>query len=124
MSARVPRAAKRPLERVTGARTGIGVLAVWGVPDGDADADPGALVSGAGQGGQASRRGPVQGGQGMSAGSGDVLHQPGFRVGNPQREPPGAATACTLPPWPWALLAYRKSMTSLFALMATRAREL
>ena len=91
MSARVPRAAKRPLERVTGACTGIGVLAVWGVPDGDADADPGAFVSGAGQGGQASRRGPVQGGQGMSAGSGDVVHRPGsaseIHSGNRQGRP-------------------------------------
>jgi len=47
-------AAKRPLEPVIGACIDIEVPAVWGVPDGDADADPGAFVSGVGQGGPAA----------------------------------------------------------------------
>jgi hypothetical protein len=52
------------------ARDGIEVkfpAAGW-LLDRDEDADPGAVVPGVGQGGQASCGGPVQGGQGMGAG--------------------------------------------------------
>ena len=51
------------------------------------DPDARAVVSRVGQGGQPGRGSPVQRGQGVDAGGGDVMHRPGLDPRDPQREP-------------------------------------
>src|SRR6202034_2222464 len=54
--------------------------------DGDVDANARSLIAGIGQGGQALGGGPVERGQGVGAGGGDVVHRAWLNVGGPQRK--------------------------------------
>src|SRR5215470_15496691 len=72
-------AAKGPLDGVAGAGADIEVLAAGGLFDGNQDADAGAVVAEVGKGGQVSR-GAVEGGQGVDAGGGEVVHRARLHV--------------------------------------------
>src|SRR5260370_7919307 len=79
-------AAKRPLEGVAGAGIDIEVAPIGGLFDGHVDAYSSAVVAGVGQGGQSGGGGVVEGGQGVGAGGGEVVHRAGLHIGGPQRE--------------------------------------
>jgi len=79
-------AAQRTLDSVAGAGVDIELLAAGGLFDWNQDADACALVAGVGQGGQACCRRLLESGKGVGAGGGDVVHRPGFHIGDPQRE--------------------------------------
>src|SRR3974390_139742 len=68
-------AARRALEGVTGAGVDIQFAPIGGLFDGHQDADSGAVVAGVCEGGQSSGGGAVEGGQGMGAGGGQVVHR-------------------------------------------------
>ena len=61
-------AAQGALEGIAGAGANIEFPSAGGLLDRDMNADAGAVVAGVGQGGQVSRGGPVQPGQGVEAG--------------------------------------------------------
>src|SRR5690242_6395937 len=80
-------AAQGPLEGVAGAGIDVKFAAAGGLFDGDENANAGAVVAGVGQSGQSDGGGVVEGGQGVGAGGGQVVHRAGLGVGDPQREP-------------------------------------
>ena len=86
-----PRSPRQRSERSTALRVrgiDVEVLPAGGLLDRDVDADARAVVAEVGEGGQVSRDcSPVQGGQGVDAGGGDVVHRAGLGIGDPQREP-------------------------------------
>ena len=91
-------ASHRPLDGVAGAGIDIEFPAICGLLDWDVQADAGAVVAGISEGWQAIRGSTVKPGQGVPAGSGDVVHRAGPGIRYPQREPPGVNTAWMLPP--------------------------
>ena len=93
-----PEAAQGALDGVAGAGIDIEFLTARGLSDGDQDADARAVVAGIGEGGQLRRGGPVERGQGVDAGGGEVVHRAGLCVRDPQREALRASTAWILPP--------------------------
>ena len=112
------KAAQGALQGVAGVGADIEVAPVCGLFDGDEDAYSSAVVAGVSQGGQSGGGGAVEGGQGMSAGGGDVMHRARLHLGGPQREPGRAMTAWMLPPWVCALPEHHRSMTWPFTLTA------
>jgi hypothetical protein len=80
-------AAQLAEERVAGAGIDIEFLAAGWLPDRDADADAGALVSQISRGGQPVRGRDVERRQGVDAGGGEVVHRSRLNPGDPQREP-------------------------------------
>ena len=71
-------AAQGALEGVAGAGIDIQSLSAGGLFDGNQDANAGAVVAGAGQGGQSGGGGVVEGGQGVASGGGQVVHRAGL----------------------------------------------
>src|SRR5215471_2296466 len=70
-------AAQGPLDGVAGAGIDVQFTTAGGLLDGNQDADAGAVVARVGQGGQVTRGGPVESGQGVGAGGGEVVHRAG-----------------------------------------------
>src|SRR5215467_14320371 len=80
-------AAQGPLDGVAGAGVDSEVLGAGGLFDGNQDADAGAVVAEVSKGGQVSG-GAVEGGQGVDAGGGEVVHRPGSTSETHSGKPP------------------------------------
>ena len=90
-------AAQGALDCVAGAGIDVEFPRAGRLFDGYMNADADAVVTGSakvGRSAAAARYSPVQRGQGVGAGGGDVVHRAGLH----RRDPSGASTAWTLPP--------------------------
>src|SRR6516225_6964427 len=101
-------AAQGPLEGVAGAGIDIEVPPRGRLFDRDVDADAGTVVAWVSEGGQPGGGGAVEGGQGVGAGGGEVVHRAGSAGEIHSGNPPGARTAWMLPPCVWALPEYHR----------------
>ena len=82
-----PQAAQGTLDRVAGARIDIEFPSASRLPHRNQDADASTFIAWIGPGRQTGGSGPLERGQGVRAGGGDVVHRAGYHLRNPQREP-------------------------------------
>src|SRR5262249_47883809 len=113
-----PEAAQGALEGVAGTGIDVKFPAAGRLPDGNHDADACALIAGVGRAGRPAAAAGQSAGREWARGAVMPCPEPGSTSETHSGNPCGARTAWTLPPWPWALPEYHKSMTSPFTLTA------